>query len=376
MLEEYRYIDKKKLRCGYTTGTCAAAAAMAGTQMLLEHRAVSQVTLTTPKGITLTLAVKDTEMTKDYVSCAVQKDAGDDPDVTNGIHVYARVEKIPAGIEICGGKGIGRVTRPGLDRRVGDAAINSVPRRMIQEAVKEVKEMCGYEEGVRVTISAPEGEELAKKTFNPRLGIEGGISILGTSGIVEPMSEAALIETITIELRQRKEEGRDILLLTPGNYGMEFVHTWYLPEPEACVKCSNYIGQTLDKACELGFKNILLVGHIGKLVKLGAGVMNTHSRMADARMETLACCVLLAGGDAELARKILGCITTDEALEILQREALLPAVMERLMERIAYHIGHRVTDDIRAGVIVFSNQYGILGKTKEADELLRSLKGE
>ena len=376
MLEEYRYIEQKQLRCGYTTGSCAAAAAIAGAQMLLEGREIRRINLKTPKGIILTLPIEDITRTKTYVNCAVQKDAGDDPDITNGILVYAKVECIPKGIVICGGDGVGIITKPGLDQPIGEAAINSVPRRMITEGVEEVMELFSYENGIKITISVPEGKEIAKKTFNPRLGIEGGISILGTSGIVEPMSEAALLETIAIELKQRRAEGKKCVLLAPGNYGLEFVKKFHLPNPEQCVKCSNFIGQTLDKACELGFQRILLVGHIGKLVKLGAGIMNTHSKMADARMEILACCVLLSGGDAALAKQILSCTVTEEALQILWENAQMPNVMEVLMGRIEKHLLHRLAGQAKIGVIVFSNIYGVLGKTRDAEELLEIVRGE
>ncbi|MCI9540796.1 MAG: cobalamin biosynthesis protein CbiD [Lachnospiraceae bacterium] len=376
MLEEYRYIEQKRLRCGYTTGSCAAAAAIAGAQMLLEGREIRRINLKTPKGIILTLPIEDITRTKTYVNCAVQKDAGDDPDITNGILVYAKVECIPKGIVICGGDGVGIITKPGLDQPIGEAAINSVPRRMITEGVEEVMELFSYDNGIKITISVPEGKEIAKKTFNPRLGIEGGISILGTSGIVEPMSEAALLETIAIELKQRRAEGKKSVLLAPGNYGLEFVKKFHLPNPEQCVKCSNFIGQTLDKACELGFQRILLVGHIGKLVKLGAGIMNTHSKMADARMEILACCVLLSGGDAALAKQILSCTVTEEALQILWENAQMPNVMEVLMGRIEKHLLHRLAGQAKIGVIVFSNIYGVLGKTRDAEELLEIVRGE
>lgn len=376
MLEEYRYIEQKRLRCGYTTGSCAAAAAIAGAQMLLEGREIRRINLKTPKGIILTLPIEDITRTKTYVNCAVQKDAGDDPDITNGILVYAKVECIPKGIVICGGDGVGIITKPGLDQPIGEAAINSVPRRMITEGVEEVMELFSYDNGIKITISVPEGKEIAKKTFNPRLGIEGGISILGTSGIVEPMSEAALLETIAIELKQRRAEGKKSVLLAPGNYGLEFVKKFHLPNPEQCVKCSNFIGQTLDKACELGFQRILLVGHIGKLVKLGAGIMNTHSKMADARMEILACCVLLSGGDAALAKQILSCTVTEEALQILWENAQMPNVMEVLMGRIEKHLLHRLAGQAKIGVIVFSNIYGVLGKTRDAEELLEIVRRE
>ena len=223
MLDEYIYHGKEKLRCGYTTGSCAAAASKAAAEMLLTGESVHETQLMTPKGIELHLSTENAEISEACASCAVRKDSGDDPDITNGILVYAKAEKIPFGIEIDGGKGIGRVTKAGLDQPVGNAAINSVPRKMISAAITEICEKYDYHGGIRITISVPDGEQIAFKTYNPRMGIEGGISIIGTSGIVEPMSSRALIDTIKVEERMRRSEGRKNLLLTIGNYSQNFL---------------------------------------------------------------------------------------------------------------------------------------------------------
>ena len=196
------WYEQKKLKTGYTTGSCAAAATKAALEMLLSGNEIQNISLLTPNQTELYLEVKDISIARDWVSCGIQKDSGDDPDVTNGICVYARVEK-QSGTEIIidGGIGVGRVTRKGLEQSIGQAAINKVPREMI---IKEVKEQCakyGYHQGLSIVVSVPEGVELAKKTFNPRLGIEGGISILGTTGIVQPMSEKALTDTIFLEMK-------------------------------------------------------------------------------------------------------------------------------------------------------------------------------
>ena len=207
-MEQYIEKDGKRLRLGYTTGSCAAAAAKAAAWMLLTGRRKETITLDTPKGIRLELAVREITMHADSVSCAIEKDSGDDPDVTKGTLIFASVRRTDEpGVHIDGGEGVGRVTKRGLDQPVGNAAINSVPRQMIRENVEEVMALTDSSGGLDVVISAPEGETLAKKTFNPRLGIVGGISILGTTGIVEPMSEAALVETIRVELRQRRAMG-------------------------------------------------------------------------------------------------------------------------------------------------------------------------
>ena len=267
MMERYMEKDGKRLRLGYTTGSCAAAAAKAAAWMLLTGQRKERIQIQTPKGIPLDLPVLDIRMEPDRVSCAIEKDSGDDPDVTKGMHITVEVSRTEeSGFHIDGGPGVGRVTKPGLDQPVGNAAINSVPRQMIRENLEEVCRITDYRGGLAVVISAPGGEEIAKKSFNPRLGIEGGISILGTTGIVEPMSEQALVDTIRVELRQRKINGAQYVLLAPGNYGSDFIKESLLLDPARGVLVSNYIGDALDICRELGFRGILLVGHIGKLV--------------------------------------------------------------------------------------------------------------
>ena len=373
-IEKYIYKNNQKMRLGYTTGSCAAAAAKAAAQMLLTGKSVSYVELTTPKGISLTLEVLDARISREEVSCAIEKDAGDDPDVTNGIKIYATVKRgQEPGIHIDGGEGVGRVTREGLDQPVGSAAINSVPRAMIRESVEEICSRFGYEGGMSIAISIPEGTELAGKTFNPRLGIQGGISVLGTSGIVEPMSETALIETIRMEIRMHHTQGQRYLVLAPGNYGLDFLKEYNPKLLEHCVKYSNFLGETLDAAVEYGFQGVLLAGHIGKLVKLAGGIMNTHSRNGDARMEILTSHAALLGADRDTSKALMACVTTDEALDILRDAGLLEPVMSRLMERMQFYADHRTGGAFPCAVITFSQKHGILGKTDNVEEVLRSL---
>ena len=373
-MEEYRIKDGKKLRLGYTTGSCAAAAAKAAAWMLLTGQRKERIQLNTPKGITLDLQVCDIRMEPDRVSCAIEKDSGDDPDVTKGMHITAAVSRRrEPGVLIDGGEGVGRVTKPGLDQPVGNAAINSVPRQMIRENLEQVIRTADYHGGLEVLISAPGGEEIAQKTFNPRLGIVGGISILGTSGIVEPMSEDALVGSIRVEMRQRAASGASYLLVTPGNYGEAFLREHMtLPFSES-VKCSNFVGQTIDMALELGIKGILFVSHIGKFVKVAAGIMNTHSRWADGRGEILAANALRAGLSREAALEILEAATTEEALSVVIREGLLDAVMKQLTTRIHDHLNRRGGGQMLLGAVLYSNQWGYLGQTESAEELIRLL---
>ncbi|WP_286167037.1 cobalt-precorrin-5B (C(1))-methyltransferase CbiD [Clostridium sp. D33t1_170424_F3] len=374
-LEEYVYRGQKRLRCGYTTGSCAAAAAKAAAVMLLSEKQVEEVSLMTPKGILLRLTVQDVRIGRGEVSCAIQKDSGDDPDITNGVLVYAHVTRIDQDILVEGGEGVGRVTRAGLKCVVGEAAINPGPRELIIRNVQEVCREYAYPGGMRVRISVPDGVELAKKTFNPRLGIEGGISILGSTGIVEPMSERALIETIRAELTQMKANGAQVAAVVPGNYGETFLHD-RLSLPCRAVQCSNYIGDMLDLAVELQLDGILLVGHIGKLVKLAGGIMNTHSRYADGRMEILAAHAALHGADTSLIARLMDCVATDEALSILDGQALLYPVMDTIMKKISGHMDLRVHGSLQTAAVAFSDAYGVLGQTDRADGLIQRLREE
>ncbi len=374
MLEKYVSKGSKKLRCGFTTGTCAAAASAGAARMLLSGKVIENITVITPSGNSVTVGLTDIKKENDYVSCAVQKDSGDDPDVTDKILVYSTVSYEKSGITVDGGEGVGRVTKNGLKQQIGEAAINPVPRKMIEEQLKTAAADYSYDGGLKAVISVPMGTQIAKKTFNPRLGIEGGISILGTTGIVEPMSEQALIDTISVELDVRKAQNEEFIIVTPGNYGQDFLRDNLGIAVDKCVKCSNFIGDTIDMCIEKGFKSMLLVGHIGKLSKLGCTIYNTHSRYADGRMEAFALCAALSGAEREVLENILGCITTDAALEILKKEGIFDETIKMLEKRIDRSLKLRAKGSIEIGMITFSEEYGILCKTENADNMLEKLK--
>lgn len=376
MLHEYIYRGKEKLRCGYTTGSCAAAAAKAAAEMLISGSKLSEVQINTPKGILLDLDVLDAEISDNYAECAIKKDSGDDPDITDGILVYAKVSRLSFGTEITGGKGVGIVTKAGLDQPVGEYAINSVPRKMITLAVSETAEKYDYHGGFKVEISVPVGDNIAKKTFNPRMGIVGGISIIGTSGIVEPMSNSALIDTIRLEGKMRKAEGKKTLLLTLGNYSESYIQRSMSFALEKSVKCSNFIGEALDIALELGFEGVLIIGHIGKLVKLGAGIMNTHSSQADGRMDVLVTCGLLAGADSEILKKLPDCVTVDAAIDILKTSGKLEKTLEILADRAESYLNAKVKNSIEIGAIMFSGKHPVTVKTSLADKLAGQISEE
>ena len=376
------------MRYGFTTGSCAAAAAKAAAYMLITGKIKNEIEIETPKGIRYHAEITDIRRSETAVSCAVIKDGGDDPDITTGAHIVAEVSRIDGGIQqkepsvhrqkivIDGGYGVGRVTKPGLDQPVGNAAINHVPREMIEKEVREVCALTDETADLLVEISVPEGETLAAQTFNPRLGITGGISILGTSGIVEPMSSRALLETIRVELNQKRAMGYSIVAVSPGNYGLDYMKRTYGYDLDKSVKCSNFIGDTIDMAVENGFEAMLLTGHIGKLIKVAGGIMNTHSQEGDCRMELITSSALSAGADADTARQILSCVTTEEAVNVLKKAGLCEKTMELIMQKIMFYLNKRAAGKIAVACILYSNEHGGLGESAGAAELLARLKEE
>ncbi len=374
---EGKYVIKnnKKLALGYTTGSCAAAAAKAAAMMLFSKMAVDYVELSTPKGYTLHLEILEPTLKNGEASCAVKKYSGDDPDVTNGTLVYAKVSLGSTGkernVHIDGGVGVGRITKPGLEQPIGAAAINKVPRQMIKESLEEIMEEYDYYGEIFVEISIPEGVELAKKTFNPRLGIEGGISVLGTSGIVEPMNEEALIASIRLEMQMHRNNGTEYLVISPGNYGTTYLAQNFPIHLEKAVKCSNFLGETIDMAVEMEYKGILFVSHIGKFIKVAGGIMNTHSRCADSRMEILTANALRAGAPVDVLKKVLEAVTTDEGLVILKQHGYLEMTMKYIMEKIEFYLNNRAYQKLELVALVFSNELGELGRFGDVECLLQ-----
>lgn len=373
--------SKKELRKGFTTGSCGAAAAKAALYMLLTGSVKDEIEIITPGGAVFRTEVKDIFREGNRVRCAVVKDGGDDPDVTTGLHVTAEVRAEERGdgaleIQIEGGPGVGWVTLPGLDQPVGNAAINRVPRQMIEKELTEVAELLDFRGRIRVILSVPGGEAAAERTFNPRLGIEGGISILGTTGIVEPMSTRAILDTIRVELNQRKALGDRIAAVSPGNYGLNFMKETYGYDLNRSVKCSNYVGDTVDMVREMGFRGMLLTGHIGKLIKVSGGIMNTHSKEGDARMELLAAGVIRAGGSTDTLRGILNCRVTEEALGIIQGESpeLLRKSMDAVMDRILYYLRKRAGEELPVECILYSNEFGLLAASPGAMDMMEELR--
>lgn len=378
-MEEYVYIDGKKYRRGYTTGSCATGAAKAATHMLLTKSKINTINIDTPKGIPLTLKIENINMNDDYVECSIQKDGGDDIDATHTMHIYARAELVKKqgceDILVCGGDGIGVVTRKGLSVEVGKHAINPVPMKMIKSEVNKVigsniELIIGKNISLKITIFAPRGSEIAKKTFNPRLGIVGGISILGTTGIVEPMSDEGWKKSLSIELQMKKEQGLDKIILVPGNHGEQFIRENLKLDMKYVIRTSNFIGYMLKEAQRMGYKKILMAGHIGKFIKISAGIFNTHSKIADARSEILVSNLALMRAPYEFLEKISECLTAEEAVEIIDNsdyKEFYDLVSNKCKFKVNQYLGD---DEIEVEVMMFSMDKTLLGKSDNTEHLV------
>jgi cobalt-precorrin-5B (C1)-methyltransferase len=350
------------LKKGYTTGSCAQAAAKAATLMLLGRRGVNEVELETPSGVKLLLPVIDTELGDHYARCGVVKDSGDDPDVTHGARIYATVRfSDTPGVTLRGGNGVGLVTKPGLAVPVGEHAINPVPRRMI---LREVSSLLPDGQGVEVTITVPEGEALAEKTFNPRLGIEGGISIIGTTGIVEPKSIDAYRTSLSLELDVLRAQGLEKVTLVLGYVGERFCRNVLHPPEDSVIKIGDHVGYMLDQCGEKGFKEVLLVGHIGKLVKIAGGQFNTHFRFGDRRIETIVHHARRRGAAQELIEAILR-ETAAEATVDLLREYGMMNVFDGIAREVASRVKRRVGEKFKTRCILLSLKGDVLASHGE-----------
>ncbi|MCX7715578.1 MAG: cobalt-precorrin-5B (C(1))-methyltransferase CbiD [Clostridia bacterium] len=350
------------LREGYTTGSCAAAACLAVALWKTTGECPARVCIDTPIGKTLQLDVVRLE----NMRCGVVKDAGDDPDVTDKCMVVADVTiwKNEGDIIFHRGEGVGVVAAKGLKVSVGEPAINPVPRMMIE---KELRKVIGNK-GADVTISIPHGEEIAKKTFNPRLGIVGGLSILGTTGIVRPMSDEAVKESLALELHMHKESGKKSVALVPGNTGEKALKKLF-PKVDCIVHMSNYVGFMMDTAIEYGFKNILIFGQTGKLVKLAADIMNTHSHIADARNEVICTHAALMGARIDILRQLYECKTTQASIEIIN-SCGMSGVWQSIIEKAKDNCEKRVLKKAEIGLIFVDDKHNVLAMTKNAESIL------
>lgn len=404
-MEEYVYIDGKKYRRGYTTGSCATGTSKAAVYMLITKNRINTINIDTPKGIPLLLKVDNINISDTFVECSIKKDGGDDIDATHTMDIYARAEIVAKNdknkgyltlkdidslstnseckselykfIRVYGGTGIGVVTKKGLSMDVGKPAINPTPLKMINHEIRKLigdnfESILGNDKVLKITIFAPQGETVAKKTFNPRLGIVGGISIIGTTGIVEPMSDDGWKKSLSIELQMKKEQGLDKIILVPGNHGEQFIREKLNLDIKYVVRVSNFIGYMIKEAQRIGYKKILMAGHIGKFIKVSAGIFNTHSKVADARSEILVANLALMGARYEFLNKINQCVTTEEAVELINNSEyreVYNILSNKCRERVKQYLNED-SDDIDVEVIIFSMDKSLLGKSDNTDDLV------
>ncbi len=369
-MDDYVLVNGKKLRKGYTTGSCAAAASKAAVMMLVSGFVPQSVRIRIPSGEVLELAVGDAALREGEAVCSVVKDGGDDPDITTGLKIFARARLTgEGGINIKAGEGIGRVTLPGLKAEVGGPAINPVPMQMI---VSEVREAAGEGRGAEIVLSVPGGEEIAKRTYNPRLGIVGGISILGTTGIVVPVSEDAWRDALAAELNVLVARGIKNPVYAFGNYGERFGVDKLGLKADNIIKIGNFVGFMLDRALECNVENVVIIGHIGKLVKVSAGIFNTHSRTADARMEIMAGYAALEGASCDIVSQIYGCRTTEAATAIISSEGL-NGVFRRIVSSASERCMQYTFNKISIGTVLFDGRGTLIEMDSNARDMLNKL---
>ena len=369
-MDDYAYVNGKKLRKGFTTGTCATAATAAAISMILNQDIEEKVTVSTANGVEVTMDIKDPSFGELTASAAVEKDGGDDADATHGLLIYSTVTLLPDSndIEIDGGEGVGRVTQKGLKCDVGMAAINPTPRAMIE---KTARQLLGPNCGAKIIISVPGGEETAKLTYNSRLGIVGGISILGTTGIVNPMSEESWKASITIELTMLYNQGYRSVVLAPGNYGEDFATNVLGIPPHRIVNMSNFVGHVLKEVQRIGFTRVLMVGHMGKFVKVAGGIFSTHSKDSDARMEIIMANLALLGAPVELLENVDQCITTDAAgtfIEEYHYEEVYQVLVDKMKFRSERLLRNR-KPEVSIDVVTFGTEAGYLASTQTLEEI-------
>ena len=354
----------KSLREGYTTGSCAAAASLASVLWQTTGECPSQVELETPAGVILHLDIQPLS----EGACGVVKDSGDDPDATDGCLVVSKVDISSKNgeVEFRAGEGVGVITRRGLKLPPGEAAINPVPRQMIEKAVRSV---IGSRAAV-VTVSIPNGSALAVRTFNGRLGIEGGLSVLGTTGIVRPMSEEAVRESLRLELSMCRAEYGAACALVTGYSGESYLKNQY-PDCGGIVLCSNYLGYLLDCAEEMEFTHVLIVGRPGKLSKPSADIMNLHSHIAGGQREVICTHAALAGASTVQVRRLYNCNTTVQMQELLEEFKLGEVVWQSVAQSGCENCMRRTHGKLQVGMLLIDERNRLLAKSHLADTVIK-----
>ncbi|MGD9367721.1 MAG: cobalt-precorrin-5B (C(1))-methyltransferase CbiD [Desulfobacteraceae bacterium] len=348
---------RKRLRSGFTTGTAAAAAAKAALLLIFSGRAPRKVGVELLTGDTMKIKVHACRhLAPDEAVCSVIKDGGDDPDITHGAEIGARVrwEASVKGrtVTISGGQGVGRVTRPGLETPPGRPAINSGPRKMIRRAALQAMADHGLYGAVEAEIFVPEGEALARHTLNARLGIVGGISILGTTGIVRPLSHEAYVATVQAALSVARASGLSRVVLTTGRRSERFARQrWpHIPD-EGFVQIGDYFAQAMQMAADLKFEQVMLAVFFGKAVKMAQGIAHTHARSARLTLEKLARWALEVTGSADLAECVAGANTARHVFDLIKDD--YPALIAKVGREVVRSAATFARGKVGVGAVIF-----------------------
>ena len=355
--------SKGKLRTGFTTGTCATAASKAGILAIINQQSLNNVDVILPKRDKINIQINSCNFSKDNAQCSVIKDGGDDPDVTHGAEIFVDIsltDKIGS-IEIDGGKGVGRVTKPGLGLEIGTAAINPTPKKMILENIQEVGEEVLGKNGIKIVVSVPTGEELAKKTDNPRIGILDGISILGTSGIVIPYSTASFAAAIRQQIDVVSSMNDEEVVLTTGGRSEDFAREIIRLPDHSFIQMGDFSGYTIQQCAKKSLKKAYVAGFIGKLAKMAAGVKQTHVKGGKVDMKFLSELAKRCNANSETIRKILGANTARNVQEIVIEDSV-DGFFDEITKETCNQMRQHSEEKIPVEVILFNFDGNILSR--------------
>ncbi|HET6517997.1 MAG TPA: cobalt-precorrin-5B (C(1))-methyltransferase [Nitrosopumilaceae archaeon] len=359
-------MQKQKLRKGFTTGTCATAAAKAAILSIIKQQKIRDVNVTLPKGNFIKIKIEACKFSTNSARCSVIKDGGDDPDVTHGAEIIADVclNENSGQVEITGGDGVGIVTKPGLGLEINKPAINPVPKQMINSNLNEVAKEILSKNGIKIIISVPKGKELALKTDNPRLGIVGGISILGTSGIVIPYSTASFAASIRQNLDVSLALGNNIVVLTTGGRSEEFSKK-LVDLPEHCfVKMGDFSGYTIQQCAKKGIKKAYVVGFIGKISKMAMGIKQTHVKGSKVNMDFLAELAKDSGANENLVSQIKKANTARHVQEIIQ-ENKLDEFFTKICSKVYEHMVEYSENKVELEIVLYDFDGSVLTRYPE-----------
>ncbi len=358
--------NKTKLRTGFTTGSCATAASKACILAIQNQKIIENVDIILPKRSRLEIEIDSCEFTTNSAKCSVIKDGGDDPDVTHGAAIFVNIEltDVIGEIEIDGGEGVGRVTKPGLGLEIGSAAINPTPKKMILENVKEVGEELLEKNGIRVVVSVPKGKELGPKTDNPRIGIMGGISILGTSGIVIPYSTASFAAAIRQQISVVNTMNDDNVVLTTGGRSEDFARKIIDLPDHSFIQMGDFSGYTIKQCAKQELKKAYVAGFIGKLAKMAAGVKQTHVKGGKVDMKFLSELAKRCNAGEDTISKILGANTARNVQEIIIEDKI-DGFFDEVTKEACIQMRQHSEEKIPVEVILFDFDGTVLSRDKK-----------